>query len=393
MFMSAPAHILTCDCSRSHALKGQSSRPHVGNKPTTWLGRVGAPWLTVYQHEWVNSLECTEWGWGNFLERKWGAISTNGEQKNQQMSTSPPPYANIFDFNSRLLKTDWLPWKGRKGSFALIIKKRAPSHKTSQHWKVTRCLYVHFLLGNYYSPVSQMRKGGRGRKKRCRRSSAKQESCSVPRNSVSRFHLLTPGVSLSDLPLLTREFMGASGELLTATGTFSQRTQPPGVCSYSTDLLGGLLWGEGSVGNGGGEGTPGENFQRWKYFPENTASVCRRCRYNWPSVLSWSWEWIFYRKKEMHGCGAASSKGSFQATCHGAVYRHKSQKGWSGAVERVWFVGCGAWHLAPGHADLTQSARATPLHTVVSGRLKWKEQKEKALIRGAIKTEPEKEQK
>lgn len=202
-----------------------------------------------------------------------------------------------------------------------------------------------------------------------------------------------PRISLNDLPLLTGEFMGASGELLTTTGTFSQSTQPPGMCSYSTDLLGGLLWGEGSVGNGGGEGTPGENFQRWKYFPENTASVCRRCRYNWPSVLSWSWEWIFYRKKEMHGCGAASSKGSFQATCHGAVYRHKSQKGWSRAVERVWFVGCGAWHLAPGHADLTQSARATPLHTVVSGRLKWKEQKEKALIRGAIKTEPGKKQK
>lgn len=177
MFMSAPAHSLTCNCSRSHALKGQSSRPSVGNKPTTWLGRVGAPWLTVYQQEWVNSLECTEWGWGNFLERKWGAISVNGEQKKQQMSTSPPPYTNIFDFNPRLLKTDWLPWKGRKGSFALIIKKRAPSYKTSQHWKVTRCLYEHFLLGNYYSPVSQMRKGRRGRKKCCRRSSAKQESC------------------------------------------------------------------------------------------------------------------------------------------------------------------------------------------------------------------------
>ena len=205
------------------------------------------------------------------------------------------------------------------------------------------------------------------------------------RGTLSRFHLLTPGVSLSDLPLLTGEFMGASGELLTTSGTFSQNTQHPGMCSYRTGLLGGLLWGEGSVGNGGGDGTPGENFQRWKYFPENTASVCRRCRYNWPSVLSWSWEWIFYRKKEMHGCGAASSKGSFQATCHGAVYRHKSQKGWSGAVERVWFVGCGAWHLAPGHADLTQHARATPLHTVVSGRLKWKEQKEEALIQGGNK--------
>ena len=188
MFMLAPAHILTCDCcSRSHALNGQSSRqsswPRVDKKPTTWLRRVGAPWLTVYQHEWVNSLECTEWGWGNFLERKWGAISMNGDQKKQQMSTSPPPYANIFDFNPSLLKTDWLPWKGRKGSFALIIKKRAPSHKTSQHWKVTRCLYVHFLLGNYYSPVSQMRKGRQGRKKCCRRSSAKQEYCRVPRNS------------------------------------------------------------------------------------------------------------------------------------------------------------------------------------------------------------------
>ena len=56
--------------------------------------------------------------------------------------------------------------------------------------------------------------------------------------------------------------MGASGELLTTSGTFSQNTQHPGMCSYRTGLLGGLLWGEGSVGNGGGDGTPGENFQR-----------------------------------------------------------------------------------------------------------------------------------
>lgn len=101
-----------------------------------------------------------------------------------------------------------------------------------------------------------------------------------------------------------------------------------------------------------GKGTQHEKFLRWKYFPENTTSVCSRCQYNWPSVLSWSWEWIFYRKKEMHGCGAASGKGSFQETCLGSIYRHKSLKGCSRAGERVWFVGCGAWHLAFVHADL-----------------------------------------
>lgn len=32
----------------------------------------------------------------------------------------------------------------------------------------------------------------------------------------------------------------------------------------------------------------------------------------------------------MHGCGAASSEGSFQATCQGTIYRQKSPKGRGG---------------------------------------------------------------
>lgn len=117
---------------------------------------------------------------------------------------------------------------------------------------------------------------------------------------------------------------------------------------------------------------------------------------NITDLLSWAGaeNGFFYRKKEMHGCGAASSKGSFQATCHGAIYRHKSQKGCSEAVERVWLVGCGAWHLASGHADLTQHARVSPLCTAVSGQLEWKEQRENTVVqRGNKKMEPRKEEK
>lgn len=53
-------------------------------------------------------------------------------------------------------------------------------------------------------------------------------------------------------------------------------------------------------------------------------------------ILNWSWEWTFFfffflnRKKEMQGWGAASSRGSSQATCHGAIYRAESQQGCSG---------------------------------------------------------------
>lgn len=35
-----------------------------------------------------------------------------------------------------------------------------------------------------------------------------------------------PRISLNDLPLLTGEFMGASGELLTTTGTFLKAHSP-----------------------------------------------------------------------------------------------------------------------------------------------------------------------
>lgn len=48
----------------------------------------------------------------------------------------------------------------------------------------------------------------------------------------------------------------------------------------------------------------------------------------------------------MHGCGAARSKGSFQATCHGTIYRQESQKGhsklWRGCDLLV--VEPGTWH-------------------------------------------------
>lgn len=61
----------------------------------------------------------------------------------------------------------------------------------------------------------------------------------------------------------------------------------------------------------------------------------------------------------MHGCGAASSKGSFQATCHGTIYRQTSQRGRRGCGERVI---CWWWSLAPGTQphDLTRRARAAP---------------------------------
>lgn len=199
------------------------------NKPTTWLGRVGAPWLTVYRHEWVNSLECTEWGWSNFLESKWGAISMNGEHFTSSLS-------NIFDFNPSLLETYWLPWKGRKGSLGLIIKKTAPAHKTSQLWKLTRWMYVHFLLENYHSPISQMRKGRQGRKKCCRIPSAKQKC--LPCAKEVCFKVPSPDIwRLSQWPSpADRRIHGCLWWAPRYHWKFSQSTQPPGVCSCRTGL-------------------------------------------------------------------------------------------------------------------------------------------------------------
>lgn len=61
--------------------------------------------------------------------------------------------------------------------------------------------------------------------------------------------------------------------------------------------------------------------------------------------MNWSWEWIFYRKKEMQGCGAASGRGSSQVTCHGAIYRPESQQGCSELRNErdLLVVGPGTW--------------------------------------------------
>lgn len=63
------------------------------------------------------------------------------------------------------------------------------------------------------------------------------ESLHTPRNYFT-FHLLTPGISLSKLSLLTGEFMGATGEPLPTMGKISQSTQPPGggMCCCRTGL-------------------------------------------------------------------------------------------------------------------------------------------------------------
>lgn len=59
------------------------------------------------------------------------------------------------------------------------------------------------------------------------------------------------------------------------------------------------------------------------------------------------------------GVELPAMKRSFQATCHGTIYRNKSYKCCNKALKRMCFVGCRAWHLAVIHADLTQYVHAS----------------------------------
>lgn len=154
------------------------------------------------------------------------AISVNGSRKNNKCPLHLLPILIYLILTQEL--QNWLTSrKGRKGSFALIIKRE---HHLIKHPNTGKLQGTCMNISSWEIITLLFHKWGKAEEEN---AAGDHRLSRNPAGTLFPDSISWPRISLNDLPLLTGEFMGASGSSSLPAGTFSQNTQPLGCVAIT----------------------------------------------------------------------------------------------------------------------------------------------------------------